>query len=111
MSSRSSSLPLEMIMRLNVFSGLVKSKSYPTVTASAWREDCAGYRCHLMGVGVIVPVEFIVDHIIDTGCRDFISWLEFIYLFCHVDLLSFLTCRAHNLFPMPNGQLPPIRRE
>jgi hypothetical protein len=34
-----------MILRLDVFSGLLKPKSRPTVTASAWREDCAGYRC------------------------------------------------------------------
>ena len=80
-----------MIMRLNVFSSLVKSKSHPTVTASAWREDCAGYRCHLMRVGVIVPVEFIVDHIVDPGCRYFLSWLEFtdLFLFCHVGLLFY----------------------
>jgi hypothetical protein len=82
-----------MIMRLDVFSGLVKSKSHPAFTASAWRKDFAGYRCDLMGVGVIVSVEFIVDHIIDTGDRYLISWLEFIYLFLHCDRLSLRTCR------------------
>lgn len=86
-----------MTMRLNVFSGQVKSKSHSIVTPSAWREDCAGYCCHLVGVGVIIPVELIVDHIIDTGCRYFLSWLEFIYLFCHVGLLRCLTCWVHNL--------------
>ena len=45
-----------------------------------------------MWIGVIVSVEFIMDYIIDAGGRYLITWLEFIYLFCHVQsLLSCLT--------------------
>jgi len=85
-----------MLMRINMACALMQSKSNPALTASAWREDSAGNRCNLMGVGMIVPVEFIVDHIIDPGCWYFLSWLEFIdlFLFCHVGLLLLLTRRA-----------------
>ena len=72
-----------MLVRLDMFSGVVKSKSHPTVTAPARREDGAGNRGDLMGVRVIVPVEFIVDHIVDTRGRYLVSWLEFICLVCH----------------------------
>jgi hypothetical protein len=70
-------------MRLDVFSGLVQAKSHPAVTASAGREYGSGYRNHLMRMGVIVPVQFIVHHLIDTGGRYYISRLEFIRLYCH----------------------------
>jgi hypothetical protein len=84
-----------MIMRLDMFSSLVKSKSHPAVTPSARRKYSAGYGCNLMGMSVIVPVEFIVDHIIDTGCRYLVSWLELIRFCCHIGLyVSLLTCLA-----------------
>lgn len=41
-----------------------------------------------MGMGVIVPVEFIVDHIVDTGCRHLLARLEFITLVGHIGILS-----------------------
>ena len=46
----------------------------------------------LMGMGVIFPVDFVVDYIIDTGGRDFISRLEFVTLSYHVGLVSFVIC-------------------
>jgi hypothetical protein len=75
-----------MIMRLDMFSSLVKSKSHPAVTPPARRKYFADYRCNLMGKGVIVPVEFVMDHIVDTGCRYLVPWLEFIRSF-HFGLL------------------------
>jgi hypothetical protein len=75
-----------MIMRLYTFSSLVKSKSHPAVTPSARRKYFAGYRCNLMGKGVIVPVELVMDYIIDTGSRNLVPWLEFIRSF-HFGLL------------------------
>ena len=76
-----------MVMRLDRVGGLVKSKSHPPVTASAWRKHRSRYRDDLMGFGVIVPVEFIVDHIIDAGGGYLISRLEFINFFFHGPLL------------------------
>ena len=76
-----------MIVRVEVFSGLVKTKSHRVLTTSAWREDCSRYRCDLMGVGVIVPVEFIVDHIVDTGCGHLVARLEYFIIVGHVGVL------------------------
>ena len=72
------------MMRLDWLSGLVKSKSHPTVTAEARREGRSRYRDDPVRVGVIVPVEFVMDHIVDTGGRYLISRLEFIAFFFHV---------------------------
>jgi hypothetical protein len=72
-----------MIMPVDVFSSLVKSKSHRAIAASAWREDFAGYRCDPVGVGVIVPVDFIVNHIVNTGCEHLIARLEHIIVVAH----------------------------
>jgi hypothetical protein len=83
-----------MIMRLDVFNSLAKSKSHPAVTPSAWREHSASYRYDLMGMSVMVTVQSIVDHIVDPGRRHLVSWLELIHFSRHVDLFSLRTCRA-----------------
>ena len=54
-----------------------------------------------MGMGVIYPIDFVVDYIINTGGRYFISWLEFITLVCHLALVSSLICQRHKLFQVP----------
>ena len=69
-----------MLMRIYMFSSLFKSKSYPTATPSARRKYCAGYGGNLMGGSVIVPVEFVMCHIINTGRRHLVPWLEFVQL-------------------------------
>ena len=73
-----------MIMRLYGFSGLVKSKSDTAVTASAFRKYCSGYGNNPMEMSVIFSIEFVMNHIIDTGGRYFVSWLKFIHLSYHL---------------------------
>lgn len=48
-----------------------------------------------MGVGVIVPVEFIVDHIVDTGCGHLVARLEYITLVGHIGVLSSVIGHSH----------------
>ena len=97
-------------MRFNVLSGYVKSKSHLTVAPSAWRKYCAGYCCHLVGMGVIISVKLVVGHIIDTGYRYSLPRLEFIYIFCHVDLLFSELLGAQSI-ATSNEQLPTAHRE
>jgi len=85
---------LEVMMRLDWLGRLVKSKSHPAVTAQAWREDCSRHCDNLMRMGVVVPVEFVMNHIVDTGGRYPISRLEFIAFFFHPFLLSECPPRA-----------------
>jgi len=40
-----------------------------------------------MGMGVIVPVEFIVEYIVDTGCVHLLARLEYIIIVGHVGVL------------------------
>ena len=68
-------------MRLHMFSGQVKAESHAVLTASAAREYFAGYSCNLVRVGVIVPVNSIVNYIVDAGGWDFVSGLEFVFGF------------------------------
>src|SRR5271157_2983459 len=78
-----------MIMSIDMFRGQMKSESHPLLTTSAGREYHAAYRCDFMGIGVIVPVEFLVDHFIDAGRGHRISGHEYFTRICHVDLLTF----------------------
>lgn len=71
-----------MIMELYGFSGFMKSKSHELVAAPAVREECSRHRNNSMGMGVIFSVEFIVNHLINTGGGYFISRLKFIHLSC-----------------------------
>jgi hypothetical protein len=89
---------LEMMMRLDGLSSLVKSKSHPTVTAEARREGRSRYRDDPVRVGVIVPVEFVMDHIVDTGSRYLISRLEFIAFFFHPFLLFRMPAARRKLY-------------
>jgi hypothetical protein len=77
-----------MIMRIDMFSGLMKAKSHPAVTPSAGREYCTGYRCNLMAMGVIVAIEFVVYYVIDAGNRHLLSRFELFILARHFALFA-----------------------
>ena len=68
-----------MLMRLDMFRSLMKSKSHLAVTASAWREYFIGDCCNLMRVGVNLPIEPIMDHIVNAGDRHLVSRLVCVF--------------------------------
>lgn len=84
-------------MPLDVVGGLVESESHPTMTSSAWRKDCAGDRCHLMRMSVIVSIQPIMDYIIDARVRHLVSGCEFTFSCFHI-ALDFFKFRCTSFF-------------
>jgi len=65
-----------MIVVLDVVGGLVQAKFNRPMTATARRKYFAGNRSYLMWQRMVVTVELVVDHVVNTGSRNLFAGFE-----------------------------------